>query len=104
MKKVQKKTKKNVFYLVRVYFFLLVPARAPKWRFFNLNTGTGLKNPHFWGSYTHSEKNIRARWGEGEPPILPLGGGTPFLSAFWAFWVKVAFAGEFLGPLWSARY
>ena len=61
--------------------------------------GTGFKNPHFGGSYTHSEKNYtRTSWGEGGPPILPLGGGTPFLRAFWPFWAKVAQTGEFLGP------
>ena len=31
------------------------------------------------------------------------GGVTPFLSAFWPFWVKVAQTGGFLGPPWECK-
>ena len=83
------------FFILYLYTFFPGACRSPKMVFFNPNMGTGLKNPHFGGSYTHSEKNYtRTRW--------VMGGGAhttpgPFLGDFWPFGVKVAPNGGSLG-------
>ena len=59
-----KKSKKNTFLSCASINFFLVPARAPKWRFFNPNMGTGLKTP-LLGVHALRKIYTRTRWGRG---------------------------------------